>query len=62
MFGERKITIRRNDRKICIIPAQIYFMEVKLPVVEFDKGVKTDDWIANEACQELFNQQGKIQL
>lgn len=35
-------------------------MEVKLPVVEFDKGVKTNDWIADKARQELFDQQEKI--
>lgn len=60
MFGERKITIRGNDRKIRTIRAQIYPMEVKLSVVEFDEGVETDDWIADKACQELLDQQGKV--
>lgn len=43
MFGEGKITIKRNDQKICIIPAQIYPIEVKLPVVNFDEKIETNE-------------------
>lgn len=47
MFGEGKITIRGYDEKNRTIPAQIYPMVVKLPVVEFDEGTETDDWTAD---------------
>lgn len=42
IFGEGKITINRNDQKIRIIPAQIYPIEMKLPVVQFDKKMETN--------------------
>ena len=59
MFGEEQITIKGNDRKIHTVPAQIYPMEVKLPVVEFDKEIGTNEWTADDACQELLDQQEK---
>lgn len=43
MFGERKIIIKKNDQKIRIIPAQIYLMKLKLPVVEFEKEMKINE-------------------
>lgn len=62
MFGEGKISIQGNDRKIRTIPAQIYPMEVKLPVVKFDEEMETNEWTADDACQELLDQQGKNML
>ncbi len=56
MFVEEKITIKRNDRKICTVPAQIYPIEVKLPVVVFDEEIETDEWTADDVCQELHDQ------
>ncbi len=59
MLDERKITIKGNDRKICTVPAQIYPIEVKLPVVEFDEEIETNKWTANHVCQKLLDQHGK---
>ncbi len=62
MFGEGKITIKGNDKKIQIAPAEIYPIEVKLPIVEFDNDSETNEWTADDACQELLDQQGKVEL
>ena len=56
IFGERKITIRGNDKKICTVLAQIYPLEVNLPIVEYDEELDTDEWSADNACQELLDQ------
>ncbi|MCJ1346904.1 hypothetical protein MMC31_005124 [Peltigera leucophlebia] len=49
MFGEGKITIKGNDKEIRTVPAKIYPMEVKLPVVEYDEELDTDEWSADDA-------------
>ena len=59
MLGKEKITMKGNDRKIFTVPAQIYPMEVNLPVIEFDEEIKTNEWTSDDACQELLDQQGK---
>ncbi len=43
MFGEGKIIIKGNERKISTVPAQIYPMEVELPVVKFDEEIETNE-------------------
>lgn len=62
MFSEKKITIKDNDQKIRIVPANIYAMKVKLPIVEFDNDSKTNKWTVDNACQELLDQQRKVKL
>lgn len=42
IFGEEKITIKENNKRIGIILAQIYSIEVKLLMVRFDDNSKTD--------------------
>lgn len=42
IFGKRKITIKKNDKKIYIILAKIYSIKVKLPVVKYDKILDTN--------------------
>lgn len=60
MRGEGKITIKGNNKKIWIVLAKIYPMEVKLLVVEFNDNNKTDEWTADNACQEPLDQQGNV--
>lgn len=50
MFGERKITIKRNDQKIRTIPTQIYLIKLKLPVVEFEEEMEINEWITDDVC------------
>ncbi len=59
MFNEGRITIKGNDRKIRTVPAQIYPREIKLPVVEFDEEIETNEWTVDDACQEVLDQQEK---
>ncbi len=59
MFGEGKITIKENNRKICTVPVQIYSMEIKLPVVEIDEEIEINEWTSDDACQEQLVQYRK---
>lgn len=42
MFGKKKITIKKNNKKILIVSAQIYSIEIKLLAIEFDYDSKTN--------------------
>lgn len=55
MFGQSKIIIKINNKRICTVPAQIYPIEIKLPVVEFDEEKETDKWTADNVYQKLLD-------
>ncbi len=56
IFGKKKIYIKSYDKKIWIVSAKIYPIEIKLLVVEFDNDSKINEWITDNACQELLDQ------
>lgn len=56
MFDARKITIKKNDKKIYTILARIYLIEIKLPVFEYNKVLDMDKQSADNTYQRLFDQ------
>lgn len=58
VYGEGKVTIMGNDLCVMDVPSPIIPIDMGLPTIEFDEDKKT----ADQACQDLLDEQGKVQL
>lgn len=58
VYGEGKVTIMGNDLCVMDVPSPIIPIDMGLPTIEFDEDEKT----ADQACQDLLDEQGKVQL
>lgn len=38
-----------------MVLAQIYLIEIKLLVIEFDKEIEINEWTIDDTCQELLD-------
>ena len=54
VYGEGRVTSMGGDLCVMDVPSQ----DMGLPTVEFDEDDKTTD----QACQDLLDEQGKVQL
>lgn len=59
IYGEGKVTIMGNDRYVMDVPLPIIPIDMPgLPTIEFDE----DEMTADQVCQSLLDEQGKVHL